>query len=138
MKYMIMTFGAQQDYDAMTGKSGDVPAWTGEDFAALGAFMQKLNAELVNSGELVETRGLSAPVHTRRVQLRGGVPVVSDGPYAEAEEVLAGYWVVECDSFDRATEIARRLAECPGPDHVRARAYADVRPIDEHQPDFEG
>ncbi len=50
MKYMIMTFGAQQDYDAMTGKPGDVPAWTGEDFAALGAFMEKLNAELVNSG----------------------------------------------------------------------------------------
>lgn len=138
MKYMIMTFGAQQDYDAMTGKTGDAPAWTGEDFAALGAFMQELNRQLVDSGELVETRGLSAPVHTRRVQLRAGAPVVSDGPYAESEEVLAGYWVVECDSFDRATEIARRLAECPGPDHVRARAYADVRPIDEHQPDFEG
>ena len=111
MKYMIMTFGAQQDYDAMTGKTGDAPAWTGEDFAALGAFMQELNRELVNSGELVETRGLSAPVHTRRVQLRDGAPVVSDGPYAESEEVLAGYWVVECDSFDRATDIARRLAQ---------------------------
>ena len=65
-------------------------------------------------------------------------PVVTDGPYAEAEEVLAGYWVVECESFDRATEIAARFPSCPGPEHVRARAYADVRPIDEHQPDFEG
>jgi hypothetical protein len=46
------------------------------------------------AGELVETRGLSAPVHTRRIQLKEGVPVVTDGPYAEAEEVLAGYWVV--------------------------------------------
>jgi hypothetical protein len=100
--------------------------------------MQAFNQDLLDSGELVETRGLSAPVHTRRIQGKEGVPVVTDGPYAEAEEVLAGYWVVECDSFDRATEIAARLHSCPGPDHVRARAYADVRPIDEHQPDFEG
>jgi hypothetical protein len=64
--------------------------------------------------------------------------VVTDGPYAEAEEVLAGYWVVECESFDRATEIASRLASCLGPDRVRARAYADVRPIGDHQTDFEG
>jgi hypothetical protein len=100
--------------------------------------MHGFNQELADSGELVETRGLSAPVHTRRVQLEEGVPVVTDGPYAEAEEVLAGYWIIECDSFDRATEIASRLASCPGPEQVRARAFADVRPVDEHQPDFEG
>jgi hypothetical protein len=64
--------------------------------------------------------------------------VVTDGPYAESEEVLAGYWVVDCASFDRATEIASRMADCPAPDQIRARAYVDVRPIDEHQSDFEG
>jgi hypothetical protein len=138
MKYMILTFGSQQDYDGMAGKGPARPVWTGEDFAALGAFMQAFNQELVESGELVETRGLSAPVHARRIRLRDGVPVVTDGPYAEAEEVLAGYWVIECESFDRATEIAGRLSMCPGPEQVRARAFADVRPIDEHQPDFEG
>jgi hypothetical protein len=138
VKYMILTFASQRDYQEMAGQPSSQPAWTQEDYAALGAFMHGFNQELADSGELVETRGLSAPVHTRRVQLKGGVPVVTDGPYAEAEEVLAGYWIVECDSFDRATEIASRLASCPGPEHVRARAYADVRPIDEHQPDFEG
>lgn len=138
MKYMILTFGSQEDYDAMAGKPSGEAAWTGEDFAALGEFMQKFNQQLTESGELVATRGVSAPVHTRRVQLRDGVPVVTDGPYAEAEEVLAGYWIVECESFDRATEIAARLSECPAPDHVRMRAFADVRPIDEHQPDYEG
>jgi hypothetical protein len=51
--------------------------------------------------------------------------------------VLAGYWVIECDSFDRATEIAPRLSACPAPGHVRARAVADVRPIAEHRPDLE-
>ena len=138
MKYMILTFGSQQDYDGMAGKGSAAPTWTGEDFAALGSFMKAFNQELVDSGELVETRGLSSPVHARRTRLRDGVPVATDGPYAESEEVLAGYWIVECDSFDRATEIAARLSKCPGPEQVRARAYADVRPIDEHQPDFEG
>jgi hypothetical protein len=138
MKYMILTFASQQNYEEMVGRPSAGPAWTAEDFAALGAFMQAFSQELLDSGELVETRGLSAPVHTRRVGLREGVPVVTDGPYAEAEEVLAGYWVIECESFDRATEIAARLATCPGPEHVRARAFADVRPIGEHQADYEG
>ena len=138
VKYMILTFASQQQYQELVGQPSKQPAWTQEEWAALGAFMQAFNQELLDSGELVETRGLSAPVHTRRIQFKEGTPVVTDGPYAEAEEVLAGYWVVECASFDRATEIASRLTGCPGPEHVRARAYADVRPIDEHQPDFEG
>jgi hypothetical protein len=138
MKYMILTFASQQDYQEMAGQSSARPAWTPQDFAALGAFMQAFSQELLDSGELVETRGLSEPAHSRRVRLQDGIPVATDGPYAESEEVLAGYWVVDCASFDRATEIASRLASCPGPDHVRARAYADVRPIAEHQPDWEG
>ena len=138
MKYMILTFASQQNYEEMVGKPSAGPAWTPQDYTAIGAFMSAFNQDLLDSGELVETRGLSAPVHTRRITLHEGAPVVTDGPYAEAEEVLAGYWVVDCDSFDRATEIATRLTECPGPEHVRARAFADVRPIDEHQPDYEG
>jgi hypothetical protein len=138
VKYMIMTLASQRDYQAMAGQPSPEPSWTAADWAALGEFMRAFNQELLDSGELVETRGLSAPVHARRVRFKEGTPVVTDGPYAEAEEVLAGYWVVECESFDRATEIAARLAGCPGPEHLRARAYVDVRPIDEHQPDFEG
>jgi len=139
MKYMILLYGSQQDYDALAGQAtADQPAWTGEDFAALGAFMESFTRDLEASGELVETRGLSAPVHTRRIQTREGVPVVTDGPYAETQEVLAGYWIVESGSFDRATEIAARLAGAPGPEHFRARAYADVRPIAEGRDELEG
>jgi hypothetical protein len=140
VKYMILTHASQQDYDGMAGKpAAGTPAWSAADFAAMGAFMEKFNRDLAESGELVETRGLTAPVHTRRVsgRLQAGVPVVTDGPYAETEEVLAGYWIVECDSFDRATEIAARLAEVPGPDFVRDRAYADVRPLAEARADLE-
>jgi hypothetical protein len=137
MKYMILTYASQQDYDAMAGRATDKPIWSAEDVAAMGAFMESFNNDLVESGELVETRGLSAPVHTRRVQLQQGVPVVTDGPYAETYEVLAGYWIVECDSFDRATEIAARLANCPAPAGVAEAAVADVRPIAESQAELD-
>ncbi|GAB2668345.1 YciI family protein [Kribbella swartbergensis] len=129
MKYMILTYASQQDYDGMAGKDTGKPAWTAEDFAAMGAFMEKFTNDLIESGELVETRGLAAPVHTRRLGSKDGASVVTDGPYAETQEVLAGYWIVECESFDRATEIAARLADVPAPEFVRSTAYADVRPI---------
>ena len=138
MKYMILIYASQQDYDALTGKpASGQPGWSPADFAALGAFMESFTKDMAESGELVETRGLTAPAQARRIRLRAGVPVVTDGPYAEAEEVLAGYWIVECDSFDRATEIAARLADTPGPDQVRARAFADVRPVAESRDELE-
>jgi hypothetical protein len=138
VKYMILTYGSQQDYDGLAGRSAPgAPAWTPAEFKALGEFMTEFNAELAESGELVETRGLSAPVHTRRLRLEKGVPVVTDGPYAETQEVLAGYWIVDCASFDRATEIAARLSACPGPVSVAGREVVDVRPIMESQADLE-
>jgi hypothetical protein len=92
-------------------------------------FMASWNNELVESGEFVDARGLAAPAHTRRIHgLEDGVPVVTDGPYPETQEVLAGYTIVECDSFDRATEIASRITKSPGPGDVNG-AYLDVRPI---------
>ena len=129
MKYMILSYASQADYDAMAGRPVPEPVWSADDFAAMGEFMEAFNKDLADSGELVETRALAAPVLTRRLQLQNGVPVVTDGPYAETQEVLAGYWIVECDSFDRATEIAARLASCPAPEQVAATAVADVRPI---------
>jgi hypothetical protein len=138
VKYMILIYGSQRDYDALAGTpdSGQ-PGWSAADFAAMGAFMESFTTDLAESGELVETRGLTAPAHARRIRLRDGAPVVTDGPYAEAEEVLAGYWIVECDSFDRATQITARLADAPGPEHVRARAYADVRPVADSRDELE-
>ena len=130
MKYMILLYGSQRDYDAMAGRASDRPAWTQQEFAAMGAFMEKFNKDLVDSSELVETRGLTAPAHARRIQLQSGAPVVTDGPYAETQEVLAGYWIVECESFDRATEIAAGRAKTPGPAYASA-SVIDVRPIAE-------
>ncbi|NEE02482.1 YciI family protein [Phytoactinopolyspora halotolerans] len=139
MKYMIMLYASQREYDLMTGKPTDQPAWTQEDVAAMHEFMAKWNQELVESGEFVEARGLTAPVHTRRIHgVKDGVPVVTDGPYAETEEVLAGYTIVECDSFDRATEIAARITNSPHPaGEPTGSEYIDVRPIVEGFEDFD-
>jgi hypothetical protein len=124
VKYMIMLYGSQQDYDVLSGKPTRKPPMSPEDVAKMHAYMESFHKELEESGELVDARGLTAPVHARRVQLRGGVPVVTDGPYPETQEVLAGYTIVECDSFDRATRIAAGLVN---PD--AEGEYVDVRPI---------
>jgi hypothetical protein len=138
VKYMILIYGSQRDYDALSGQpAAGQPGWTAADFAALGTFMESFTKELAESGELVDTKGLTAPVHTRRIRLQDGAPVVTDGPYPETEEVLAGYWIIECQSFDRATEIAARLSQAPGPVHVRDRAYVDVRPVAESRDELE-
>ena len=131
MKYMIMLYGSQQAYNIMAGKATDGTHLTPADFAPMYEFMTAWNQELVESGEFVDARGLAAPIHTRRIQLENGVPVVTDGPYAETEEVLAGYTIVECDSFDRATEIAAQVTKCPYPAGAPGDFVVDIRPLDE-------
>ncbi|MDN3356260.1 YciI family protein [Actinomadura sp. DC4] len=128
---MILIYGSQRDFDALTGRPGAQAPWSAEDLAKMGAFMEAWNNDLIESGEFVDAQGLTAPVHARRVSLRDGVPVVTDGPYAETQEVLAGYNIVECDSFDRATEIAARLAGTPHPEGAALEHawHVDVRPI---------
>ena len=108
MKYMILLYGSQPDYDAMSGRPSEKPSWTAQDFAAMGQFMEAFNKQLAESGELVETRGLAAPVLTRRVQLQNGVPVVTDGPYAETKEFLGGLVIIDVPNLDGALEWAAR------------------------------
>ena len=130
MKYMILHYASQADYDAMAGKDNPAGrAWTPDEVAALGDFMGKWTNELVESGEFVAAHGLAAPVLTRRVGAEKGETVVTDGPYAETAEVVVGLTIVDCASYDRATEIAARLAATPVPSHVQARGYVDIRPL---------
>ncbi len=132
VKYMILLYGSQQNYDALAGKPGGQPAMTPEQVAAMHEHMGALHQKLEESGELVDARGLSAPVHARRVQLAGGVPVVTDGPYPETQEVLAGFTVVDVASIDRAVEIA---AQFVNPD--AEGEYVDVRPVIDTVEDLE-
>ncbi len=124
MKYMIMMFGSQKDLDSIGG------TWSADDITALHEFMAKWNNDLVESGEFVDAQGLTQPAHARRISLRDGAPVVTDGPYAETQEVLVGYTTVDCASYDRATEIAAKLANTPYPEGTDLGRdwYVDIRP----------
>ncbi|TDC78314.1 YciI family protein [Streptomyces hainanensis] len=117
MKYLVMVYSKQADYDAMNGQPSEGhPAWSQADFAAMFGYMESLNNDLAESGELVEGQGLSEP--KQAVVVTGGPdgrPVVSDGPFGETKEVLAGYWVLECESVERVTEIAKRAYQSPVP-----------------------
>ncbi|MFF2573424.1 YciI family protein [Streptomyces sp. NPDC058084] len=117
MKYLVMVQGAQADYHAMAGRaSGHSPAWNEQDLRAMFAYMNAISDDLAETGELVDAQGLVEPARTRFVTADAeGRPVVTDGPYGETEEVLAGYWVLDCASLDRVTEIAARVAQCPAP-----------------------
>jgi hypothetical protein len=137
MKYIIMLYGAQRDYDLMAGKGGEGSTVSPEDFAPMYEFMGTYHQGLAESGELVDAQGLAAPILTRRITLKDGVPVVTDGPFSETEEVLAGYTVVECESFDRATEIAAGFADCPYPADAPGALVVDVRPIVDSAADLE-
>ncbi|MFF7733095.1 MULTISPECIES: YciI family protein [unclassified Streptomyces] len=117
MKYLVMVQGTQADYEAMRGKaSADSPAWSEEDVRTMFAYMGAINDDLSESGEFVDGQGLAEPAQARHVTLGDdGKAVITDGPYSETKELLAGYWVLECESLERVTEIAERVARCPQP-----------------------
>ncbi|MBZ9642606.1 MULTISPECIES: YciI family protein [Streptomyces] len=117
MKYLVMVQGTQADYEAMRGKaSAQSPAWSEEELQAMYAYMSAINDDLSESGELVDAQGLAEPARTRLVTLgEDGKAVITDGPYSETKELLAGYWVLECASLERVTEIADRVTRCPQP-----------------------
>lgn len=137
MKYLVMVQGSQADYDAMSGKaSAHSPAWSEKEIQAMFAFMQEINDDLAGTGELVDGQGLAEPRRTRLVSLgEDGRPVITDGPYGETKEVLAGYWVLDCASLDRVTEIAARVARCPQPEGAPEYPVV-IRPIMESGTDI--
>ncbi|WP_263165717.1 YciI family protein [Streptomyces sp. SCSIO ZS0520] len=131
MKYLVMVRGTQADYEAMAGKgSAASPEWNEEQVQEMFAFMGRLNDELAESGELVDAQGLTEPARARTVgKDENGELVVTDGPYGETKEVLAGYWVLDCASYERVTEIAARVLDCPQPEGA-PNPPVHIRPID--------
>lgn len=118
MTYLIMLQGSQADYDAMNGTaSADRPAWSRQDLQAMFTFMSDVSRELSEAGELVDAQGLAEPVWTRCVTaMPDGRTAVTDDPYELTQLVPAGYWLVDCDGMERATEIATRITRCPQPE----------------------
>jgi hypothetical protein len=108
MKYMVMTYGGPADWAALTGTGPN--AMSADEIAAHFAAMQALQEELTATGELVAAFGLSEPAHAQTVSSVEGTPVVSDGPYAETKEVLAGFAIFDVATHDRAVELAARFS----------------------------
>ncbi|WP_205862184.1 YciI family protein [Planosporangium thailandense] len=107
-----------------------IDSWTPEELGAHIAFMQEVNATLAASGELVDAQGLAMPDQARIVRAgRDGAPVVTDGPFAETKEFLAGYWIVDCAGPERAVEIAARVSAAPGPGGAPLNMPIEVRPV---------
>jgi hypothetical protein len=94
------------------------------------AFMHALNRELKDHGELVGAEGLSPPGLARVVRATSnGKPSVTDGPFAETKEFLAGYWIVRVDRPERAYDIAGRASAAPGPGGAPLNMPIEVREV---------
>jgi hypothetical protein len=95
MKYMLLIYG-EENFTSMDP----------HELAELVRRTDALNRQLFESGELVGAYGVADEAASKVVRVAGGPPVVTDGPYAEAKEHLASFTIVDCDSLDRALEIA--------------------------------
>src|SRR5713101_4083777 len=100
MKYMIMTFGSAEAGLAAMGRE-----WMLE----MVKFMHELDKDLRESGELVDSQGLADGSQAKVVSIKNGIPVATDGPFAESKESIIGYWIVDVESEARAIEIASRV-----------------------------
>ena len=96
MKYMLMIYDNPDTRDLFLSPEGE----------RLMAEVDAVMAQLTASGELVGGEALADPSQTRIVRVQDGVPVVTDGPLAEAKEHFGGYLIVECETIERAVEIA--------------------------------
>lgn len=104
--------------------------WEPEEIKAHMAYYAALNDELRASGELVEILALSWPEEAKTVTSDGqAAPVVTDGPFVESKEMLAGFQMVAVDSLERAIEIAGLVSQAPGPGGVPLQQPIGVRRV---------
>src|SRR5260221_3186660 len=98
VKYVLLIYNNLATYES----------WSEQERAALFGGVDTIMKELTASGELVGTEALADASQAKTVRVRDGVPAITDGPFAEAKEQLAGYLMVECESLERAIDIAAR------------------------------
>jgi hypothetical protein len=109
--------------------------WKPEEITAHLDYYKALHRELVASGELVQSEVLAGPDLGKIVTSNGtGAPVVTDGPFQEFKEWLAGYQIVDVESEARAVEIAAKISAVPGPDGVALQQPIQVRQVMDQTP----
>ncbi|HET6771486.1 MAG TPA: YciI family protein [Actinomycetota bacterium] len=125
MKYMLMMQGTAKDTEGFG-------SLTSEEIKEHIEYMGRLDQDLRDSGELVIDEGLAPPDQARIVTAsEGGPPTVSDGPFPEGKEFLAGFWIVDVESPERAIEIAARASSAPGQGGIQLNIPIHVLPVGE-------
>jgi hypothetical protein len=115
VKYLILIYSNPQSREIWNSFSRDQRAAGLRDYEAL-------HESMVASGELIVSEALADPSLAKRVSAQEGRPIVTDGPYAEVKEYLAGFFLVDCATIERAIEQAVRIPEA-------ALGLVEVRPI---------
>ncbi|HTJ80474.1 MAG TPA: YciI family protein [Polyangiaceae bacterium] len=124
MKFMLMMNAPRG-----TGDWG-VATWPHDDLKAHIRFMKDLAKDLKDAGELVGAEGLAPPGQARIVRAGAGEsPEVTDGPFPEAKEFLAGFWIVDVETPERAHAIAARASSAPGPGGKSLNLPIEVREV---------
>jgi hypothetical protein len=108
--------------------------WKPEEITAHLDYYQALGKDLIESGERVQSEILTGPDLAKIVTSDGTTPVVTDGPFQEFKEWLAGFQIVDVESEERALEIAARLSAVPGPGGVPTQQPIQVRRVMDDRP----
>ncbi|HEX3818701.1 MAG TPA: YciI family protein [Candidatus Sulfotelmatobacter sp.] len=128
MKYILMMNCPRKGYELMG-------AWPKKAVQDHIAFMHTLNKDLREAGELVSAEGLADPRQAVIVRVGKNGEPVTDGIFPESKEFLAGYWIVDVDSEQRAHEIAARASSAPGSDGKPFVIPIEVRQVMSGPPD---
>lgn len=99
MKYLLMIYGNQETWAGVSQ----------QEWAAAIAAQETFNREFFETGELLGAYGLADAENAKVVRVRSGATDVTDGPYLEAKEYLASYYLLDCESGERALEIVARM-----------------------------
>lgn len=131
MKYLLL-----KHYRGGPAPAGDwVPMdqWTPEEVGAHMQFMRDFAARLEETGEFVDAQAL-APEGTFVRYDGEGRPPVTDGPFAETKNLIAGWMVIDVESWDRAVALAGELSAAPGAGGEPVHEWLEVRPLLSGQP----
>ncbi len=127
MKYMLMMNTPSGPYQ--------VGQWRPQDFQAHIAFMKGFAKKLGAAGELVAAEGLAGPDQAKLIRANGAGQPITDGVFPETKEFLAGYWIVDVDSTERAYAIAAEASAAPGPGGGPMNMAIEVRQVMAAPPD---
>ena len=125
MRFMLL-----QHYGGVESDGAPMYEWSPEEVRAHIEFQQALNSRLEELGELIDAQGLAGPDEARFVVADGTTaPLVTEGPFPESKELLAGYRLVEVETLERALEIAAEISAAPGSGGLPIRQRIEVRQV---------